>query len=101
MGVSVIKLDFRGSDKDPVFTFYQKISSNLPHVVWAKESKNSLRFEIGPSYDDVPTTSQYLTDGQSSCNMFHCLIFYMRDETVRTYIITTTSLLSWLFLIFF
>ena len=39
----------------------------LPRVVWAEESKNGLRFEIGPSYDVIPTRSQCLTDGQSSC----------------------------------
>ena len=38
----------------------------MPRVVWAEESKNGLRFEIGPSYDNVPTTSRCLTDGQSS-----------------------------------
>ena len=39
----------------------------LPRVVWAEESKNGLRFETGPSYDVVPTTSQCPSDGQSSC----------------------------------
>ena len=39
----------------------------LPRVVWAEESKNGLRFEIGPNYYDVPTTSQFLSDRQSSC----------------------------------
>ena len=48
-----------------------KQSSILPHVVWAKakESKNGLRFEIEPSYDDVPMTFQCPTDGQSSCRV--------------------------------
>ena len=36
-------------------------------VVWAEESKNGLRFEIKPSYDDAQTTSQCAADGQSSC----------------------------------
>ena len=45
--------------------FYEK--STFPSVVWAEESKNSLRFEIQPSYDDVLTTYQCLTNGQSSC----------------------------------
>ena len=40
----------------------------LPRVVWAEESKNGLRFKIGSSYDDVPTTSQCPTDAQSSCS---------------------------------
>ena len=47
--------------------FYEKKSSMLPRLVWAEESKNALRFEIGPSYDDVPTASQCLTGGQSCC----------------------------------
>ena len=50
----------------PVLRLYKKLS-NKPHVVWAEESKNCLRFEIGHSYDDVPTTSQFLFDRQSSC----------------------------------
>ena len=39
----------------------------MPYVVWAEKSKTGLGFEIGPSYDDVPTTSQCVTDGQSNC----------------------------------
>ena len=39
----------------------------MPRVVWAEESKHGLRFEIRPSYDDAPTTSHFVTDGQSSC----------------------------------
>ena len=39
----------------------------MPRVVWAEESKTGLRFEIRPSYDAVPTRSQFVTDGQSSC----------------------------------
>ena len=39
----------------------------VPLVVWAEESKNRLRFEIGPSYDVLPTTSQCPSDGQSGC----------------------------------
>ena len=42
----------------------------MPRVVWAGESKNVLGFEIGPSYDDVPTTSQRVTDGKSNCTSF-------------------------------
>ena len=38
----------------------------MPHVVWAEESKNGLRFEIRPSYDVVPTRSQLVTHAQSS-----------------------------------
>ena len=39
----------------------------MPRVVWAEESKNGLGFELGPSYDDVSTTSKFLFDRQSSC----------------------------------
>ena len=39
----------------------------MPRVVWAEEHKNRLRFEIGPSYDGLPTMSQCPADGQSSC----------------------------------
>ena len=49
------------------FEVLRKKSSTLPRVVWAEESKNDLRFEIGPSYDVVPTRSQLVTNGQSSC----------------------------------
>ena len=38
----------------------------MPRVVWTEESKNGLRFEIGPSYDDVPAMFQCVTGGQSS-----------------------------------
>ena len=41
-----------------------------------EESKNGLGFEIGPSYDAVPTRSQCLTDRQSSCVQY--------QKTVRT-----------------
>ena len=40
----------------------------MPHVVWAQESKIGLGFEIGFSYDDIPTTSQCATDGKSTCS---------------------------------
>ena len=30
-------------------------TSTLLRVVWVEESKNGLRFEIEPNYDDVPT----------------------------------------------
>ena len=46
------------SDQTSPFEILPKQSSNMPHVVWAEESTTSLGFEIGPSYDDVPTTSQ-------------------------------------------
>ena len=39
----------------------------MPRVVWVEESKNGLKFEIGPNHDDVPTRAQLLTDRQSSC----------------------------------
>ena len=56
---------------EAILRFYEKIPSNIPrHVVWAEESKNSLRFEIRPSYDGVPMASICLTDGQSSCMLF-------------------------------
>ena len=45
------------------FEALQQKLSNTPRVVWAEESKNGLRFEIGPSYDDVPTRSQCVIDG--------------------------------------
>ena len=41
----------------------------MPGVVWADESKASLGFEIGHSYDDVTTVSHFLTGGQSSCGV--------------------------------
>ena len=41
----------------------------MSRVVRAEESKTGVRFEIGPSYDVVPTRSQLLTDGQSSCRV--------------------------------
>ena len=47
----------------------------LPRVVWAEESKHGLRFEIGPSYDVVPTMFQCPSDGQSSCMTFFSQIF--------------------------
>jgi len=50
------------------FLDFTKKSSTLPCVVLAEESNNGLGFEIGPSsYDDVPTTSKFLSDKQSSC----------------------------------
>ena len=50
------------------FLGFTKKSSTLPRVVWAEESKNGLRFEIEPScYGAVPTRSQLVTRGQSSC----------------------------------
>ena len=57
---------FRGEKQKLVkrghFELLRKKSSNMPRVVWAEESKNGLRFEIGPSYGDVQTRSQYATD---------------------------------------
>ena len=44
-----------------------------PRVVWAEEPKTGLGFEIGPSHDDVPTTSQCLTDGQTSYTSYFLL----------------------------
>ena len=53
------------------FEILQKITSNVPRVVWAEESKlvSDLKSDLH-SYDDVPATSQFLTDGQSSCKVF-------------------------------
>ena len=51
------------------FLGFTKKSNTLPRVVWVEESKNGLRFEIGPSYDVVPTRSQLVTDGQFSCRL--------------------------------
>ena len=44
-----------------------KIKYFALRVVWVGESKNGLRFEIGPNHDNVPTRSQLLTHRQSSC----------------------------------
>jgi len=41
----------------------------MPRVVWAEEFRNSLKFEIGPRYDDLPTRCQGAADGQSSCSL--------------------------------
>ena len=49
------------------FLGFTKKLISLPRVFWAEESKTGLRFEIEPSYDDVPTKSQLVTDGQFSC----------------------------------
>ena len=46
----------------------------MPRVVWAEESKNRLEFEIRPRYDDVPTASRFLSDGQSSCRTHCCML---------------------------
>ena len=43
------------------FEILRKKSSIFPSVVWAEESKNSLRFEIRPNYDGVPTAFICLT----------------------------------------
>ena len=48
----------------------------MPRVLWAAKPKTGLGFEIGPSYDDVPTMSQFLIDGQSSC-IFFVLLFLL------------------------
>ena len=50
----------------PFLGFTKKVKYIAPCVVWAEESKNGLRFEIGPSYDDVPAMFQCVTGGQSS-----------------------------------
>ena len=53
-----------------------KKSSTLPRVVWDEESKNGLRFEIGPSYYVVPTMSQCPSDGQFSCSWSDYITIY-------------------------
>ena len=53
---------------------FTKKSSTLPCVVWAKEFKNGLGFEIRPSFDDIPTSTQLLTDSQSSCTL-SCIVW--------------------------
>ena len=55
----------------------------LPRVVWAEESKNGLRFEIGPSYDVVPTRSQLVTHGQSSCTGRPLPIFIAQSQNAN------------------
>ena len=57
---------------ETVFRFTKK-SSILPRIAWAEESQNGLRFKIEPSYDDVPATPQYASDGQSSHTVNHTL----------------------------
>ena len=52
------------------FLGFTKTSSTLPRVVWDEESKNGLRFKIGPSYDNAPMRSRLVTDRQSSPIMF-------------------------------
>ena len=34
----------------------------MPRVVWAEEFKAGLGFEIGTSYDDVPTRSECVSN---------------------------------------
>ena len=45
----------------------------MPRVVWARESKTGLRFEIGPSYDGFPTASQCATAWQFRCTATACV----------------------------
>ena len=56
------------------FEILSKKSSIMPRVVWAEESKTSLGFEIGLSYDNVQMTSQCSTAWQSSC-MYSYLLY--------------------------
>ena len=67
------------------FEVLQKKSSNMPRVVWAEECKNGPRFEIGPSYDGLPTRSQYAADGQSSCIhvSIHLSIYLSLHPSIR------------------
>ena len=55
------------TDQTSPFLGFTKKSNTMPCVVWAEESKTGLGFEIEPSYEDVPTRSICVTDGQSSC----------------------------------
>ena len=64
-----LKIKNRELVKRAQFQVLQK-SSTLPRVVWVEESKNSRGFEIGPSYDNVPMTSQCATVLESSCCIF-------------------------------
>ena len=59
----------------------------MPRVVLAEESKNGLRFEIGPSYDVVPTTFQCPSDWQSSCR--HGVIWTQSWDLVKVYVFST------------
>ena len=59
------------------FLVLTKKSSMLPCVVWAEESKNGLGFEIGPNYDDFPTRSQCLIEGQSIRNFNWPILFFL------------------------
>ena len=68
-GKHLIEATCKNWSNKTVFYVLSKKSSNLPLAVWAEESKNGLRFEIGPSYDVVTTTSQCTSKGQSSCNL--------------------------------
>ena len=63
------------------FEVYQN-KRNVPRVVWAEESKNGLGFEIGPSFDDVPTTSQCVTDGQSFRSFISLCTSYRNDRSI-------------------
>ena len=56
----------------------------MTDVVWAEESKNGLRFEIRPSYDDAPTTSLCQADGQSSCTSKWSHLG--REELIRVFV---------------
>ena len=66
----------------PFLGFTKKLSW-LPRVVWAEESTTGLGFEIGSSYDDIPTASQFLADGKSSCS-YTCVTHVAKHQNAVT-----------------
>ena len=67
MKTEIFRSDIFKMVKRGRFEVLRKKSSTMTDIVWVEESKNRLRFEIRPSYDDAPTTSPCQADGQSSC----------------------------------
>ena len=53
----------------------------MPRAVWAEETKNGIRFEIGPSYGAFPTRSQLVTHRQSSCSRMYTLPYKQQQLT--------------------
>ena len=60
----------------------------MTRVIWAEESETGLGFEIGPSYGygDLPTRSQCVTEGQSSCSFMKILRVFAKTQYSRTII---------------
>ena len=67
------------TDQTRPFLDFTKKTSTLPRVVWAEKSKAGLRFEIGPSYDVVPTGSQLVTHGKPSCSNKECALYFSNN----------------------